>query len=130
MKQQATPKPDNGTSVVKREAVISAIATEPEYPMPMPNCIDNEFVRLDKHHKYPTSKNYHRLFELLQTVAVVCFVDSHTGLCRDIGSSIWRSGVAQVGCRGICYVWAEDKKDFVKQCHQVNLEWLDPDRQA
>jgi hypothetical protein len=81
---------------------------------------------------YPTSRDYHQLWKLTHTAAIVCIVDCDPGKsdCRDIARTAHSPDdlpqLVQIGSRGACYVWAETIEDFIAQCQQCNLEWLVP----
>ena len=87
-------------------------------------------IRLDTH-RYETSRDYQALWDLLQKTPVVCIVDWVPPLerdiaCRDICATIWHAGVATIGCRGVCYVWAESLEQFEQQCQKANVEAILP----
>ncbi|MBC8740434.1 hypothetical protein F6X40_27750 [Paraburkholderia sp. UCT31] len=77
---------------------------------------------------YNSSRDYARLAELAKTHSVLCIVD-YQGF-RDVAKtiySLWEIDESwQVGARGIGYVCASSKEDFIKRCESVNLEFIAP----
>ncbi len=82
----------------------------------------SDLVRTDKNHMYQTSKNYEELFRMMRETSIVCFVN-YRG-CRDVAATLSTSGIFDVSARGIAYVGARNKDDFIKQCQSVDLEWI------
>jgi len=95
--------------------------------------------KLDFH--YRTSKDYERLYELVQTQRVICIVtydskisDNKTIELRDICASGVVSSVERIdiGCRGTGYINAFEfdgktpKEEFIEQCEHYKLEYIDP----
>lgn len=91
--------------------------------------------------QYNTSKDYDKLFELIQTQRIVCFVnyekkisDTKTVKLTDICAN--RLGIEDehisIGARGIEYIHAFPfngltlKEDFIKQCSEYSLEFIEP----
>ena len=82
---------------------------------------------------YSTSRDYRRLWELAHDHSIVCVVDclpSVSKTCRAIGTTVysteWSPDVVAVCSRGIGPVWAEYIEEFIAQCKDCNLEWLQP----
>lgn len=77
---------------------------------------------------YGGSRDYARLAELAKMHSVICMVDNDG--CRDAAKTVYKDyrddGAWEVGARGICYVWAHNKADFVRKCATVNLEFIEP----
>lgn len=92
-------------------------------------------------HGYNTSTDYEKLFELVQHKRVVCFVtvkgykDEDGYKLQDVcQSEVTPSGsMIDIGVRGISYISAlggkdrNIKDDFIKQCHEAELEFIDPE---
>jgi len=90
-------------------------------------------------HNYETSKDYNRLFQLIQKHRIVCFVDSKREpdengyMLQEICQSAVINGnnVANIGSRGVGYINALANKystvleDFVERCKYSNLEFID-----
>ena len=81
---------------------------------------------VDKIEGYPLSRDYERLAELVTKSSIACIVDFDHD-CRDIAHTIYSSssGTWQVSARGIGYIWAASKEDFIQQCERLNLEYFD-----
>ena len=92
--------------------------------------------------KYKISKDYERLYDLIQTQRVICIVtysdkirDGAEVEMRDICSSsaLLGDNSINIGCRGTSYVTAMEfdgmsiKEDFIKQCEHYHLEYIEPD---
>jgi hypothetical protein len=90
---------------------------------------------------YNTSKNYEKLFELVQTQRIACIVtyDSKISDTKSIElRDICTSGVftdkdrVDIGCRGTGYITAfpfdgnTTKEEFIKQCKYYKLEYIEP----
>jgi len=77
---------------------------------------------------YKTSKDYDALFDTVQKQGVICILDYNRIGTRDVGHSIFspHSGLIEISARGICYIWAELKSEFIEQCETLNLEWIEP----
>jgi len=91
---------------------------------------------------YETSKDYEKLFELIQSQRVVCFVDykiNDNTIIKDVCISspineLDKYNSINIGARGISYITAFDfkedisvKEDFINQCKNTNLEFIIPD---
>jgi len=81
-----------------------------------------QLVRLCADHGYSVSRDYAALYEMAQSQSVVCFVDYHE--CRDVACTLVRRGDIEIGARGIGYVWATSKGEFVLQCRRLNVEFI------
>lgn len=87
----------------------------------------NKHVRLDREHGYQTSRDYARLFEIMKTQAVVCFINYSSDFeCRDVACTNYSDGLHQVNSRGVGYVYAEVEDLFVSQCKKADLEFIEP----
>lgn len=77
---------------------------------------------------YPTSKDYGRLYELAMAgEKIPCWLDYWRGDgIRDIAEVKCRNGQVNAGVRGICYTDGITKEAFIKQCEQLNLEFIEP----
>lgn len=93
---------------------------------------------------YNTSKDYEKLFELVKTQRVVCFVtyeetiggnsNNKITLTDICASSAFKSNsdVVNLGVRGTGYVTAMEfdgktvKEDFIRQCEHYKLEYIEP----
>lgn len=79
------------------------------------------------------SQDYEKLFELMQTKRIVCFVDNSVGT-QDICATmpVIDHNYYRIGARGIEYIGAFNfkgltaKEDFFKQCKDLNLKFLNP----
>ena len=92
-------------------------------------------------HKYQTSKDYNRLFDLMlnEVGRIVCFVKQKgvQDVCQTSSEPIIKLEDGEkiynfsVGARGISYINAigntveEYRKDFISQCEDCNLEFID-----
>lgn len=83
-------------------------------------------------HGYATSKDYQRLWELVKSFRIVCFVNA--GEKREDGyqlrdvcqSSVrYREGDVGIGSRGMAYISAFSKEEFLEQCAESDLEYID-----
>lgn len=81
---------------------------------------------------YETSRDYDALFDMVQNQGVICILDYNRAGTRDVGRSTFspHSGLIEISARGICYIWAELKSEFIEQCEKLNLEWLKPNSPA
>jgi len=80
--------------------------------------------------EYKTSKDYERLFDLAKTQRIICIVDYDT--CRDTARTNYNKSQKfgesiEINGRGIGYVWAHSKEDFIKQCEREHVEFIEPD---
>lgn len=85
----------------------------------------DDFVRMSTNHKYNTSSDYEHLFALMQETPVVCMVD-YDERCRDIASTLFSGSMFSVSVRGMAYISAFSKEEFIRQCGELNLEFIDP----
>ena len=75
--------------------------------------------------QYPKSQDYELLWDLAQDYQVICLVDYRRDSGRQDVAKAWvQNGIWQIGARGIGYIWAESKEDFVNQCRARNVSWL------
>lgn len=88
---------------------------------------------------YHTSKDYEKLFELVQKQRVICIVTyidkiDKTVEFRDICASsvLTTENSIRIGCRGTGFIEAfpfegkTAKEDFLEQCNNYKLEFIDP----
>jgi hypothetical protein len=78
---------------------------------------------------YPVSTNYEKLWELAQKQGVICIVDYdriNSWLVRDVCSTIFSQHNYEVSARGIAYISAETKEEFLEQCKKRCLVWVLP----
>lgn len=79
---------------------------------------------------YATSKDYELLFELMQKVSVICIIDyrssDHTSPSRDISQTLCGDDQYQIEARGIGYLWADNKEEFLKYAEMQNVEFIVP----
>ena len=78
---------------------------------------------------YKTSKDYERLVELMKEgQTIVCFADYNVNerVYRDVARARLYTNTFQISARGIGYVWAFDGKDFIQQCNELNITFIDP----
>ena len=80
------------------------------------------FVRLVADHGYNVSRDYEALYDMAHSKSVVCFVDYSE--CRDIAATLVRREDIEISARGIGYVWATSKAEFVMQCRRLNVEFI------
>ena len=77
---------------------------------------------------YNGSRDYDRLAELAKVRSVICIVDYQE--CRDVAHTIYSAcdGLESwcVSGRGIGYVQAFDRADFIARCEAANLEFIEP----
>jgi hypothetical protein len=73
---------------------------------------------------YNTSRDYELLFELMQKSSIVCIVDYN--FARDVAQTLCKCGDYQICARGIGYLWAENKEEFLKYCEMYNVEFVVP----
>jgi len=82
---------------------------------------------------YPTSKDYKYLAQLMLEYSIVCFVvndlrrqvaltqTSKSTLDKTKGETIY-----QVSSQGTGWIYAWNKGDFIKQCHECDLQFIVP----
>jgi len=74
---------------------------------------------------YETSRDYERLADEMQRRSVICVVDCY-GDCRDIAKTGYSESnhgqTWKIGCRGIEYIWADDRGGFIRQCVRLNVD--------
>ena len=83
---------------------------------------------------YKTSRDYERLADTMQEQSVICIVDYGKD-CRDVAHTLWSpsrdgKGVWQLSARGIGYVYALSRSDFISKCTCANVDALMPDVQS
>lgn len=78
---------------------------------------------------YCSSKDYALLAELSRTQSVICIVDYNPGL-RDVARTFYRAHGEEehwsVSARGISYIEAFNRKEFLALCVHRNLEFILP----
>lgn len=79
---------------------------------------------------YKTSRDYERLADEMQRQSVICIVDCGKD-CRDVAHTLWSpskdgNGVWQLSARGVGYVHAFSRSDFIGQCVRNNVDVLMP----
>jgi len=90
---------------------------------------------------YKTSKDYNKLFDLVQTQRVICIVtytdkisDTKEIAIKDIcaSSALISESSINIGARGTGFITAMEfdgktiKEDFIRQCEHYNLEYIEP----
>lgn len=81
---------------------------------------------------YDISRDYERLADAMQTQSVICIVDYGKD-CRDVAHTLWSpsrdgKGVWQLSARGIGYIYAFSRADFISQCTRTNVDALMPNK--
>jgi hypothetical protein len=79
---------------------------------------------------YENNRDYERLADIMQTQSVVCIVD-YMKDCRDVAHTIWSPsedgrGIWQLSARGIGYVYAWGREDFICKCRHLNVDIIFP----
>lgn len=80
---------------------------------------------------YATCRDYELLADLMQKGSVVCLVD-YKGMAdryRDVARTIFNPASVlswQMSVRGMTYVMASSRKEFIEQCQQLNVEVVLP----
>jgi len=78
---------------------------------------------------YKTSTDYERLWDLAQEQSVVCITDivfSDGYTLRDVCQTLGGKGRVELSCRGTCYIYANEKREFAASCRQRHVEWIVP----
>lgn len=80
---------------------------------------------------YITSEDYELLFKLAQKHSVICEVDYREGY-RDIAHTIFDINMSRISnyeivARGIVYIYATTKEDFIEQCKENHVKFLVPE---
>lgn len=86
-------------------------------------------VRIGDNHGHATSRDYEKLFELMQEHPIICVLNDSCRMpdpVRDIAATLYTGGSWQVSVRGGGYVLAWDRDTFIRQCEKYDLEWLVP----
>lgn len=81
--------------------------------------------------QYPTSRDYELLADLAKLGGVICIVDNwQLQGCRDVAQTAFLSKNDQehflISGRGISYVNAFSRSEFVHACRHANVEFLAP----
>jgi len=82
-----------------------------------------------KHHMYLLSRDYEKLWEFSRKGSVICYANYDWGfgqVDRDVARTKVFDSVTQISARGISYVYATSKEDFLAQCETFNIEWVLP----
>jgi len=82
-----------------------------------------------KHHMYLLSRDYEKLWEFSRKGSVICYANYDWGfgqVDRDVARTKVFDSVTQISARGIGYVYATSKEDFLAQCETFNIEWVLP----
>jgi hypothetical protein len=79
---------------------------------------------------YETGKEYEWLADAMQSQSVICITD-YGKYCRDVAHTLWTpssdgDGIWQLSGRGITYIYATSREEFIRQCEQYNVEVLMP----
>ena len=79
---------------------------------------------------YESSRDYERLADIMQTQSVVCIVD-YMKDCRDVAHTLWSPsedgrGIWQLSARGIGYIYAWGRDDFICKCKHLNVDIIFP----
>lgn len=80
---------------------------------------------------YPVSRDYDLLAFLMQRQSLLCIVDyGKDGGIRDVGKTLWSAdrsgGVWQLSARGIGYIYAFSREEFIAECAKANVEFIVP----
>lgn len=83
--------------------------------------------------KYKTSKDYARLYDLAKEHRIICITDYMN--CRDVCKSIYHPAgrfqeVVELSARGISYIYAHTKEEFIQQCTKDNVEFIEPESEV
>jgi len=83
-------------------------------------------------HGYTISQDHAMLYDLALVQPVVCFLDYGPGVskCRDVAITQHSCGIMQISVRGMSYIWADKKADFLDQCMWLNVEFILPNDKA
>ncbi len=79
---------------------------------------------------YDVSADYDRLADEMQKRSLICIVD-YEGDLRDVAHTIWSpskdgNGTWQLSARGITYIYAFSREEFLLRCSQYHVEVLMP----
>lgn len=78
---------------------------------------------------YNGSQDYERLVELSRQQSIICIVDYDKEI-RDVARTIYRdhhgSECWDVSARGISYITAFSKEEFLAACTRNHLEFIEP----
>ena len=81
--------------------------------------------------KYKTSKDYNRLVELMKDQTVICIVAVNGPVMkRRVLVSSWNAAGYKryrlLSANNNAWHYEENSKNFIKQCKELNLEYIDP----
>ena len=79
---------------------------------------------------YKPSREYDKLADEMQVRSIICLVD-YGDDCRDVAHTLWSPSEDGTGCwmlsaRGITYICAFSREEFINQCVRANVEVLIP----
>lgn len=81
---------------------------------------------------YEWQDDYYHLWSLVKKERVICLVN-YDNLCKDIASThfnyvdrLKNPICVTVSARGICYILASNREDFIDQCKKNNLKYILP----
>lgn len=83
-------------------------------------------------YNYKTSQDYQKLAEYISNnkeERVVCLVYKNIKnktIPPVIGYSHFKNNCFELATIGICWFNVENKQDFIKMCHQYNIEYIEP----
>ncbi len=82
--------------------------------------------------KYNTSSDYEKLADLMQKESIICIVRYRE--CRDPAQTLYspcdEGGTWQISSRGIGHVYAFNRAEFIEQCTERNVEFIEPPESA
>jgi len=79
---------------------------------------------------YEKNREYEKLADMMLTQSVVCILDYGKD-CRDVAHTLWNPtqdgrGIWQLSARGVTYIYAWDRNDFIGQCARQNVDIIFP----
>ena len=79
---------------------------------------------------YPTSTDYTKLYDLAQEQSIICLAP-YRGFegCIDVARTIVTLPFLSISARGISYVHADNKDDFIEQCVKAKVRFIIPTEQ-
>lgn len=82
-------------------------------------------IRLQQTHRYKTSRDYKKLYAMMQEEAVICILND--GSRTTVADTIYHRNVAQISVPGLCYIYAISEADFISQCKLIEVEFIEPE---
>jgi hypothetical protein len=76
---------------------------------------------------YKMSRDYARLAELAKTQSIVCIDGKMKDVARTIYDRIDDNEVWAISSRGFSYVYAISFDDFMRNCKEANIEFIEPE---